>query len=244
MNSLKKILNCRERWRCNRPLSCSYCGSGWQRGKFKGFIQCLDTFHKEQNQKDVSLVYIVIKSKKLGSLKEKLDEVLTLIEKLKELKKRGKLGVFFGRLEFAFSKRNWGFNPPLNLLVWGDGSLFKNTSDELDLSFWSQKKINDKKTAKSIAWYMLKYNNIGTEKGEAVRKALNKKRTIFSSREFNFKSINYIDEFIDIDFSFLGVYPIRSKTEIELRDEHKKTLQGLRSKLKAEIAKANEELFV
>ena len=243
MNSLKKILNCREKWRCNRSLSCSYCGSSWQRGKFKGFIQSLNTLHQEQNQKDISLTYIVIRSNNLGSLKEKLHNISTLTEKLKELKKRGKLGVFFGRLEVSFSKVNLGFNPHLNLLVWGDVSPFKKVSHELNLNFWSQNKTNDKDTALSIAWYMLKFNNIGIEKGEAVRKALNRKRTILNSTEFNFKSINYIDEYIDIDFSFLVVKPIRSKKEILLRSEHKKTLQELRRKLKAEIAQANKELW-
>ena len=243
MNNLKKILNCRENWRCNRPLSCSYCGSGWQRGKFKGFVQCLNTLHKEDNQKEIPLTYIVIKSNKLGTLKDKLDEVITLVESLKELKKRGKLPIFFSRLEFSFSKGNLGFNPHLNLLVWGDYLPFRNISNELGLNFWHQKKTNDKKTAKSIAWYMLKFNKIGIEEGEAVRKALNRKRTIFSSKEFNFKSINYIDEFIDIDFSFLGVYPIRSKKELELRAEHKKKLQKLRRELKADIEQANKELF-
>lgn len=240
---MQKILQCRKNRRCNRTLSCSYCGSGWQRGKFKGFVQCLETLHEEQNQKDIPLTYIVIKSNKLGSLKDKLNDMTNLTEELKELKKRGKLAVFFSRLEISFSKGNLGFNPHLNILAWGDCSYFKNVSDKLGLSFWSQKKTNDKKTAKSVAWYMLKFNQIGIEKGEAVRKALNKKRTIFASREFNFKSINYIDEFIDIDFSFLGIYPIRSKKDILLRAEHKKTLLKLRCKLKEEIAEANREFF-
>jgi hypothetical protein len=41
----------------------------------------------------------------------------------------------------------------------------------------------------------------------------------------------------------MGVYPIRSKKEILLRVEHKKTLKKLRVTLNAEIETANKELF-
>jgi len=243
MQNLQKILKCRKNWRCNRPLSCPNCGNSWRKAKFKGFSQCLDNLDEVSLSKETVLTYIVITSNKLGTLKEKLQDMFTLLNEVKKLKKKGKLPIFFGRLEFSFKKDSLGFNPHLNLLVWGDYSIFENLSNELGLNFWKKEKTNNKETAKSIAWYMLKFNSIGIEKGEAVRKALNKKRTIVNSKEFTFKSINYIDEYIDIDFSFMGVYPIRSEKEILLRAEHKKTLKKLRVTLNAEIETANKELF-
>jgi len=243
MRNLQKILQCRKDWRCNRPLSCEHCGKSWQRAKFKGFTQCLESLDEVILSRETILTYIVIKSNKLGTLKEKLNDMVSLLDEVKELKKRGKLPIFFSRLEFSFKKESLGFNPHLNLLVWGDYSIFERLAHSLGLTFWKRKKVNNKKTAKSIAWYMLKFNSIGIEKGEAVRKALNKKRTIINSKEFAFKSINYIDEYIDIDFSFMGIYPIRSKREILLRAEHKKNLKELRTQLKLEISKANQELF-
>jgi len=243
MRNLEKILNCRKHWRCNRFLSCSFCGKSWQRKKFKGFTQCLDTIQTTIIQPNTPMTQIVIRSNKLGTLADKFKEISLLLEELRELKKRGKLGVFYGRVEFSFSKGSLGFNPHLNLLVWGDYSIFKNTSDKLNLNFWSCKKCNDKNTAKSISWYMLKFNDIGIEKGEAVRKILNKKQTTINSKEFTFKNIDYIDEVINIDFSFMGVFPLRSKKEIELRAEHKQTLRELRSILNAEISKAYADMY-
>ena len=240
MQILQKIQNCKKGRRCNRPLSCSFCGEGWQKGKFKGFIDCFNKLHLSN---DTRLTFIVITSNKFGTLREKSERIFKLLEEIKELKKRGKLPLFFGRLEFSFGKKSLGFNPHLNLLVWGDYSLFKELSHELDLRFWSEKKTNNEETVKSIVYYMLKFNNIGIEKGEAVRKILDKKRTIVNSREFQFKNVNYIDEYIDIDFSFMGVYPIRSKKEIYLKAQHKKELKKLREKLKLDISKANDEMW-
>lgn len=239
-----KILQCRKNRRCNRPLSCPHCGEGWRKAKFKGFCQCLETFDKLKQTSDTSLTYIVIKSNKFGTLREKLNNLFVFLDEVKELKKRGKLPSFFGRLEISFKRDKLGFNPHLNLLVWGDYSIFQILANSLGLNFWHKNKSNDTKTIKSIVWYMLKFNNIGIEKGEAVRKALNKKRTIVNSSDFTFKTINYVDEYIDIDFSFMGVYPIRSKKEINLRVKHNKNLKGLREELKREISRANKEMFL
>jgi len=233
MERIKKILSCKEKWRCNSPLSCATCGANWQRGKFKAFTSSLELF--ESNPR-VILSYIVIKSNKLGSLRSKITDLFLLLDQIKELKKRNKLPSFFGRLEVSFSKGSLGFNPHLNLLVWGDYEAFKLLSLELSLSFWRREKTNDDKTAKSIAWYMLKYNSVGVENGEAVRKVLGMRRTIITSKDLTLKTVNYIDEIIDIDFSFMGTFPIRSKEEIALRLKHKNTLKALRLDLKSKIS--------
>ena len=234
MLNIKKVLNCREGRRCNRPLSCRFCGESWQRAKFKGFDQCFKTLQELQGD-EVS--FITVGTKKIGNLDIKLNDTFKFIEEVKELKKRGKLGIFFGRLEVSFDKL--GFYPHFHFLVWGDYLAFKNVSAELNFKFHKQKAKN----IKNSIWYMLKFNNLGIEKGEAVRKALNKKRTIIHSKEFNFKTISYIDEYIDIDFSFMGIYPIRSKEEIFLRVEHKKKLREGRETLNAKI-KAIQESFI
>ena len=240
MQTLQKIQDCKKGRRCNRTLSCSFCGLGWQKGKFKGFMQCFTKLHLSS---DTRLTYIVISSNKLGTLREKSEKIFELLEEMKELKKRAKLPLFFGRLEFSFGKKSLGFNPHLNLLIWGDDSIFKELSHKLNLRFWSKKKTNDKKTVKSIVWYMLKFNNIGIEEGEAVRKILDTKRTIVNSREFKSKNLNYIDDFIDIDFSFMGTYPIRSKKEIDLMAQHKIKLKKLREELKTDMLKANNQMW-
>ncbi|MBU1666939.1 hypothetical protein KKC13_00850 [bacterium] len=203
----------------------------------------METFDKVKQSSDTILTYIVIKSNKFGTLREKLNDLIILLDEVKELKKRGKLPSFFGRLEISFKRDKLGFNPHLNLLVWGDYSIFQNLANSLGLNFWHKNKNNDTNTIKSIVWYMLKFNSIGIEKGETVKKALNKKRTIINSSDFSFKTINYTDEYIDIDFSPMCVYPIRSSTEVLLRSEHKKTLQFLRKKLKLKIDKANNDFI-
>jgi len=235
--NLKKIKHCKKGRRCHYVLSCPTCGSHWHKRKFKAFAQCFDevTFLSE-----TPLTYIVISSNKLGTLREKSKILFELLEKIRELKKRGKLPIFFGRLEFSFNE-SLGFNPHLNLIVWGDYSMFKNLSHELNLRFWYKKKTNDNKTAKSIAWYMLKFNNIGIEEGEAVRKVLNRQRTIIHSKEFTYKEPDYIDDIID--FSFMGTYPIKSKEQIRLEKEHRFTLKKQRIELKEKIKTANAKMW-
>jgi len=233
MQRIKKILSCKEKWRCSSPLSCATCGANWQRGKFKAFTSSLELFESDSN---VILSYIVIKSNKMGSLRSKIGDLFLLLDRIKELKKRNKLPSFFGRLEISFIKGSLGFNPHLNLLVWGDHEAFKLLSSELGLTFWRRQKTNDDKTIKSIAWYILKYNRVGVEKGEAIRKVLEMRRTILTSKNLTLKTINYIDEIIDIDFTFMGTFPIRSKKELALRAEHKETLKALRVDLKSNIS--------
>ena len=224
MENTKKVLNCREGRRCSRPLSCRFCGEGWQKGNFKGFDQCFKTLQELQGDE---VFFITIGTKKIGDLDIKLNDTFKFIEEVKELKKRGKLGVFFGRLEVSFDKL--GFYPHFHFLVWGDYSTFKNVSAKLNFKFHKQKAKN----IKNSAWYMLKFNSIGIEKGEAVRKALSKKRTIIRSKEFNFQTISYTDEYICIDFSFMGVYPIRGKEEILLREERRISTKEWNAKIKA-----------
>jgi hypothetical protein len=243
MQSLNKIVHCKKGRRCNRPLSCPTCGSNWQRGKFKGFSQCLDNLDEVHSLSNTPLTYIVITPNRFGTLGEKSKVIFELLEKMKELKKRKKLPLFFGRLEFSIKNISLGFNPHLNLIVWGDYSIFKKLSHELNLRFWFRKKTNDMETVQSIAWYMLKFNKIGIEEGEAVRKLLDKKRTISNSREFAFKDFNYINEYIDIDFSFMGVYSIKSKEEIRLEKEHRETLKKLRIKLEKKKKKAHNQMW-
>jgi len=221
---MKKILECRKGRRCNRPLSCKHCAENWQRGKFKGFCQCLETLQQEAPQQ---VFFITIGTKKIGNLKIKLTDMFQFIEEVKELKKRGKLGIFYSRLEVSLNEL--GLYPHFHFLVWGDCPTLKTLSADLDLKFHKTKVKN----IKNSAWYMLKFNSIGIEKGEAVRKALNKKRTILHSKEFNFKTISYIDEIIDIDFSFMGVYPIRSKEEIFLREQRRESSKVWNAKIKA-----------
>lgn len=224
--NLKKILECRKFKRCNSPLSCSFCGESWRRGKFKQFV---NTYKVADND---SITYLVIKSNSLNTLGQGIQDVYALIEELKELKKRGKISDFYSRFEVSFSKNTLGFNPHLNILFFGDIGGIKAMAKEHNLSVWSCKKKNDENTVKSIIWYMLKYNKIGQEEGEAVKKALDRRRTILHTKRFNHKNINYLDDFLDLDFSFLGVYPIRSKAELKLREEIKNEKKKLNLKLK------------
>ena len=92
---MQKILQCRKNRRCNKTLSCPHCGEGWRKAKFKGFCQCLESLDEVQLSSDTSLTYVVIKSNKLGTLKEKLNDILLLLDEIKELKKRGKLPHYF-----------------------------------------------------------------------------------------------------------------------------------------------------
>lgn len=238
MKNLRKILECKEGKRCNLPLSCPKCGEIWRRAKFKAFIECLPAVIKYNK----ILTYIVIKSNELNTLREGLSEILNFMDDLRELKKRGKLPTIYSRLEVSFGKKYLGFNPHLNMLVWGDISKIIELAKKHNLKFWKRSKENNIDTAKSIAWYMLKFNNIGIEKGEAVRKALNKRTTLFYTKEFNHKTEDYIDEIIDIDFRFLGVYPVRSKAEIEFRKFMKEVKRKLNQELKRIIDKENKKL--
>jgi len=238
MKNLKKIIECRKGKRCNSPLSCKFCGEFWQRAKFKAFTESVG---KVVNDNE-SLTYVVVKCNYICTLRQGLDKIFSLLDDLRELKKRGKLPAIFSRLEVSFGKKSLGFNPHLNLLIWNDYTIVKELALKHDLNFWYRTKENSVDVAKSIAWYMLKYNNIGIERGEAVRIALNKRSTMFYTKEFNHKALDYIDEFIDIDFSFLGVYPIRTKAEIELRKKIREERKRLNKMLRELIVKEREKL--
>jgi len=238
MKNLKKIIECRKGNRCNSPLSCKSCGEFWQKAKFKAFAESV---MKVVNNNE-SLTYVVVKCNDICTLRQGLDKILSLLDDLRELKKRGKLPAIFSRLEVSFGKKNLGFNPHLNLLIWNDVATVRKLVLKHDLKFWMRSKENSVDVAKSIAWYMLKFNSIGIERGEAVRRVLNKRSTMFYTKEFNHKTLDYIDEFIDIDFSFLGVYPIRSQAEIELRKKIREERKRLNRKLKKLIVKERKKL--
>ena len=143
---MKKILECRKGRRCNRPLSCKHCAENWQRGKFKGFCQCLETLQQEAPQQ---VFFITIGTKKIGNLKIKLTDMFQFIEEVKELKKRGKLGIFYGRLEVSFNEL--GLYPHFHFLVWGDCPTLKTLSADLDLKFRKRKAKNIKNIEKGEA---------------------------------------------------------------------------------------------
>ena len=67
---------------------------------------------------------------------------------------------------------------------------------------------------------------------------------MFYTKEFNNKTQDYIDEFIDIDFGFLGIYPIRTKAEIELRKKIREERKELNKKLKNLIAEERKKLEI
>ena len=226
MKTLKRIIECREGRRCNSPLSCKHCGESWQKAKFKAFANCLPDVISGSD----IITYLVIKPSAFLTLGDGIAKMFEYIDDLREAKKRGRMPVMYSRLEVSFGKKSLGFNPHLNILSFGDTALFEELAESHGLSVWKRSKPADTETALSIVWYMLKFNNIGIEKGEAVRIALNRRTQLLHSKEFNHKTINYIDEFIDIDFSFMGVYPIRTKEEIELRKKLKEERKQLNAK--------------
>ena len=228
MKKIQQILKCKKGFRCHSHLSCKKCGDIWQRNKFKNFCLNLD---KCNLSNVTSLTYIVIKSNKISNLKNKLEDIINFLDDIKLLKKRNKISTFYSRLEVSFSKAKLGFHPHINFLVWGDISLYRELANKHNLAFWHSKKKNDTDTIKSIIWYSLKYNSIGVEEGEAVRVALDRKNTILASKEFT-NIVNYTDELIDLDFCFMGIYPIRSKKEIELRDAKRLVVRDLNLKIK------------
>jgi hypothetical protein len=184
------------------------------------------------------ITYLVIKPLEFLSLRDGIERIFLYLDDLREEKKRGRLPVMYSRLEVSFGKKNLGFNPHLNIISFDDPRHLIEIATRHGLKIWYQKKDNLQDTALSIAWYILKFNNIGIEKGEAVRKALNRRTTLLHSKEFNHKTINYIDEYIDLDFSFMGVYPIRTKKEIEIREKIREERRKLNQKFKRLLADA------
>lgn len=237
MQNLKRILECREGRRCNSPLSCKHCGENWRRAKFKAFAESLPSVIGDTD----IITYLVIKPWEFLTLRDGIERMFSYLDLLREEKKRGRLPVMFSRLEVSFGKKNLGYNPHLNIICFGDPASLISLALGLDLKVWHKKKDGKKDTALSLAWYILKFNNIGIEKGEAVRRALNRRTPLLHSKEFNHKTINYIDEYIDIDFSFMGVYPIRSKEEIRIREKIREERQKLNRKFKRMLASVKDQ---
>ena len=230
---IERIISCKKGSRCGHPLSCVVCGSLWQRSRFRGFCDRLES----ADIKDKKLKYYIIKTNILNTLRDGIEEVFCFMDRYRAEKKRGNIPLSYGRLEVSFGKKSLGFNPHINLLMWDDADgtgdrIIRDIVSELGLVLWSTGKENENDTIKSIVWYMLKHNKIGIEKGEAVRAALNKRNTILHTKEFNTKYASYTDSIIDIDFRFMGVYPIRSKEEIRIREMNRQERSRLNRRLR------------
>jgi len=207
-------------------LSCRSCGESWRRGKFKQFVNTYNTLPTD------IISYLVITSNSLNTLEKGIKDIYSLVNDIRELKKRDKISDFFLKVEISFGRKSLGYNPHINILFFGDIGTIKTLAENHNLTVWSRLKDNNEQTVKSIIWYMLKYNNLGIEKGEAVRIALRKRTTLMHSKRFNHKTISYVDEYIDLDFGWMGVYPIRSKAEIALRSEIRDDRAVLSKKLR------------
>ena len=228
---------CSENRRCKKHLFCRHCAGVWQKNNFKNFSNTLKI-----NSND-SLTYLVIKSKSINNLSGGLRDCYGVIEGLRELKKNDKIDDFYLRLEISFSNDELGFNPHLNILAFGNINLIEDLAKTYDLTVWKQSKKNDKNTALSVVWYMLKYNHVGEDKAKVIQYILKKRRTILMSQRFtiiNKDKNNIFDEVANMDFSFLGIKPIRSKEEVALRiylkEERKKLNLMLKNLLKKEEA--------
>ncbi len=199
--------------RCRKHLTCPDCARSWQRREFKTFCEGTKT------QPDGILTYFVIKTQRRGNLFQSVEELYKVIDDIREAVKRSKISsVFYGRLEVSFSQ-TMGFNPHLNLITFGDVTPFLVIFMRYNLSVYRRIKENDKNVARSIVWYMCKFNNLGYEKGEIVRAVLSKRQTIVNSRHF--KGLNVGDvSATEVDYSFLKPCPIRYREEIELRTNY------------------------
>lgn len=214
--------------RCRKHLTCSDCGKSWQRKEFKTF--CDGT----KIPPNGILTYFVIKTQKRGNLFFSLDEIYKVIDDIREAVKRSRIsGTFFGRLEVSFSQ-SMGFNPHLNLITFGDVTPFLEIFMRYNLSVYRRIKENDINVARSIVWYMCKFNPLGFEKGEIVRNALNKRQTIVSSRNFKNLGVGDVSP-ADIDYSFLKPCPIRYREEVEIRSVYASNRRLERLELKAKI---------
>lgn len=216
--------------RCRKHLSCRDCGESWQRKEFKRF--CEGSKNLTRNE---ILTYLVIKPVQIIGLHRGIGIIYGVIEELREEVKRQRLtGAFFGRLEVSFSQQ-YGFNPHLNLLAYGNIVPFLEIFMRHDVKVWRRVKENNMQTAYSIVWYMLKYNPIGYDKGELVRKILNRRQTVINSRHFNGLDLPEEVTAGDIDFRFMGTCKIRYREEIEARREHAAKLRKERAALREKI---------
>jgi hypothetical protein len=226
---LKRVLYCKPSNRCKNRFACKHCGEIWQKQNFLKFCDGLSNFRKNHHYNE-SITYFVIKAYEIMNLNDGLEACYSFIDELRELKKRDKIAPFWLNLEVSFGKKNLGFNPHVNLVYFGNKEDIERITCNYKLKCWSAKKENTDNTIKSLVWYSLKFNNIGIEKGEAVRIAINKRNTTLHTKHFNTKS--YVHDIAYIDFSFLGVYPIRSKEEVFYRKKYKEELKELRNKYK------------
>jgi len=242
MKNIQRVLNCRKGSRCNNFFACKYCGDIWQK---KNFINVCNGLNGV-NLNDSIITYFIISSDYFGSLNNKLNQLLPFYNDLKELKKRNKLDVFYSRLEISFKKSKLGFYPHFNIITFSDidKTKIKELAIKHGLKVWNRKVDNDINEVKKVFWYILKYNNLGIEKGEAVRIALNKKRTILHSKHFNSDNdLDYLKEISNIDFGFMGVYPIRTPEEILLREEIRKKRQELNKFFKSKLEEIKAKSF-
>lgn len=227
--SLKNQLNCKEGWRCKKPLLCHFCAKIWQKRHFKAFAQTL------VHRGDDSITYMIVKSNSLNTLGVGIEDCYKFLGELKELKKRDKICDFYSRLEVSFGVNQLGFNPHINIVFFGSINGIKEIAQRYNLGVWHRKKENDRDTILSIVWYMLKFNDIGLTQGEAVATALKKRRTILHTKRFNYTLPKDSDELIDMDFSFLGTYSIRSKEEVSLREEIREKRRAINSEFKQKM---------
>jgi hypothetical protein len=230
--NLKRIENCRKGKRCNAVFSCKYCATTWQKKHFKAFIECLPRINTD------IITYYVVRCYGVESLNSKLTQIFNFIDRLKELKKRNKLPPLYARIEVSY-RDLIGFNPHINIVLFSDDySEFKTIAKELHLKLWKRKKQYSEDIAKSLIWYILKPQKLNIQRGEIVRIAFNKRNQIFKTKEFNF-NLNTINEneLINLDFSFMGTMPIRTKEELELRAKIREMRREINRKFKEELAK-------
>ena len=236
MRTIQRILHCRKDKRCGYFLSCKHCGEAWRRRKFCEYCDALPkVLHRLRSKNDNPIItYIVIRSNQLLNLKDSMEQIYKFIDYLREEKKRGRLPISYGRLEVSFSKSVLGFNPHLNLIAFENADFFK-VAEKYWLKIWYQNKEFSEDVAKSIAWYILKFNNLGIEKGEAVRRAINKRNTIIYSKDFTPTKRDYIEDFLYMDFSFLGIERVRTPEELELRDRYREIRRKINIAFKREL---------
>ncbi len=230
---LLKILNCNEERRCRAHLSCKYCGEIWRKQRFKNFCDVFDSISL-----DGEAYYLIFKAEIIANLVEKLEKMYNFINDIRLLKKRNKLDfIYYGRLEVSFKKEKLGFFPHLNMVVFnGCYDILLQLARQHRLKVWRRRIKGGKNGVKNVVWYFLKFNNIGVERGEAVRIALNKRETIIYSKHFTKKDVN-MQELAELDFRFLGVCRIRTKEEIELRKQIREERRKINKKFKEELEK-------
>jgi len=230
-----RIKNCQYNFRCGLSYSCKKCGETKRKKEYATFSKT-----KIPNSEDNIITYIVIKNFKNLSLFDGLEAVYSFINELKKISKRKKFNdiYFYGKIEVSL--KDICFNPHINLLVWGDIAQIKELAITYNMSFWSKSKdIN----VSSIVWYMLKFNDLGIEAGEAVRRAINKRSTIMTNIKLNKSDDDYINDLMHTVFINNKTYEIKSKEELELESKRRARLRKDRARHKKKIEKAHNSLL-